>query len=187
MRYATKKPIPFHALRLGDGSPEELGLIRDGKLQSLPNGSYRVFSLEVTSGKGELAYSGDYLKFSSDGWPYPNGKAYFEANHEPLPDGRYRPIAIPLPVWCAEDGLIPEIEFLCRNKGLTFHPESPDRYFSAPLWDTELTAPRNAIIVIYSLSRDPEGQITDASFNFVDRREFELTYDVYSETETHEP
>ena len=177
MRHAIKKPIPIHALRLGDRTVEEVRLLEEGKLQIAPDGTYRVFSLEVRNGEGEIAQPGDYVKFSSDGWPYPNSKAYFEANHHPLGDGWYQQIPHSLPTWTVEDGIIPEIAFLQQSKGLSFHPETPEAYFSAPLWGTTLTAAKDAVILFYNVHRDEDGRILDIEFNFIAKHEFDLTYD----------
>ncbi|MBR4866941.1 MAG: hypothetical protein IKU11_09640 [Clostridia bacterium] len=177
MKYAVKKPIPIHALRLGDRTVEEVRLLEEGKLQIAPDGTYRVFSLEVQNGEGEIAQPGDYVKFSSDGWPYPNSKAYFEANHHPFGDGWYRQIPHPLPAWTVEDGTTPEIEFLQTEKGLVFHPEDPAHYLSAPLWGTVLTAAYDAVILFYRIDKDSRGCILDIEFNFITKKEFDLTYD----------
>lgn len=176
MRYAVKKSIPIHALRLGDRTPEEIGLLDQGKLQIAPDGTYRVFSLEVQAGDGEVAQPGDYVKFSSDGWPYPNTRAFFEANHRPLGEGLYEQIPRPLPTWTLEDGITPEITFLQQSKGLSFHPETPKAYFSAPLWGTTLAAARDAVILFYNIHRGEDGSILDIEFNFIAKHEFDLTY-----------
>ena len=177
MRHAVKKPIPIHALRLGDCTPEENRLLAQGKLQITPDGTYRVFSLEALTGEGEIAKPGDYVKFSSDGCPYPNTKAFFEANHRPLGEDWYEQLPRRLAAWTAEEGITPEIAFLQQKKGLVFHPDTPEAYFSAPLWGTTLTAARDAVILLYNIHRDRNGCILDIEFNFVAKFEFDLTYD----------
>ncbi|MBR5868339.1 MAG: hypothetical protein IKZ21_02730 [Clostridia bacterium] len=177
MKYAVKKPIPFRAIALGTGHPEEIRLLEEGKLKIAPDGSYRVFSLEVRNGEGEIVPSGDYIKFSSDGWPYPNTKAFFEANHRPLGEDLYEQLPRRLATWTVEDGITPEIAFLQQKRGFIFHPETPDAYVSAPLWGTTLTAGRDAVILFYNIHRDNDGHILDIEFNFVAKHEFDLTYD----------
>ena len=44
-----------------------------------------------------------------------------------------------------------------------------------------MSAPKDAVIVFYRISRDEAGQITDAEFNFVAGAEFEKTYELLSE------
>lgn len=61
---------------------------------------------------------------------------------------------------------------------LLINEEDPDRYFSAQLWGTTLSAAKDAVIVFYSVTRDPDGKILEISFNFVARSEFDKTYDI---------
>ena len=84
-------------------------------------------------------------------------------------------------IWTAEDEICPEITFLMEEKGLTLEPGHPECFFQAPLWGTKLSAARDAVLVFYETERDSEGNICDAEFNFVDREEFEKTYEVIPE------
>ena len=71
-----------------------------------------------------------------------------------------------------------KIKFLIEQKQLTFHEEDPEKYFQAPLWGTNLSAKKDAVIVFYSIERDENGEIRDAEFNFVARDEFDKTYEL---------
>lgn len=165
-----------HAYRLGDNTETELRLIREGLIRVNSDESYELFSLEAVSGHGEVCHKGDYFKISSDGHPYPNEKNFFEANHRLLDDGSYEQIPKPLDIWTSADEICPEILFLMEHKGLIIDPESTDRYFTAPLWGTVLSAAIDAVIVFYSITRETDGTITDADFNFVAGDEFRRTY-----------
>lgn len=165
-----------HAYRLGDASETELRLLREGLIRIREDKTYELFSLEAVSGSGEIARKGDYFKLSADGRPYPNAKDFFEANHRFLDGDRYEQYPKPLEVWCAEDGLCPEIRFLQEHKGLVIDPSGGEKYFSAPLWGTVLSAAADAVIVFYGITRNDDGTIADADFNFVSREEFDRTY-----------
>ncbi|MBR5311997.1 MAG: hypothetical protein IKU40_03840 [Clostridia bacterium] len=164
------------AYRLGDGSETEMRLLEEGKLRRMPDGNYEVFSLEVKNGSGEIAAVGDYIKLSSDGWPYPNDKAFFAANHRRIEGDTYEQIPKPLDAWTAEDGMVPEIAYLIAERGLVIDEKDEEKYFSAPLWGTTLSAARDAVIVFYQVKRDEHGKITNADFNFVAKNEFDRTY-----------
>ena len=77
--------------------------------------------------------------------------------------------------------MCPEIQYLMEHKQLTFHEDDPHKYFQAPLWGTILYAAKDAVIVFYRISRDEKGRIADEDFNFVERKEFERTYEMLSE------
>lgn len=164
------------AYRLGDGSEAELRLLEEGKIRRTPDGNYEIFSLEAINGSGEIAYAGDYIKFSSDGWPYPNDRAFFEANHRRIDGDTYEQMPKPLDAWTAEDGMVPEIAWLIAERGLVISEKEEEKYFTAPLWGTMLSAARDAVIVFYRIDRDENGNITDADFNFVAKNEFDRTY-----------
>ena len=164
------------AYRLGDGSETEMRLLEEGKLRRMPDGNYEVFSLEVKNGSGEIAAVGDYIKLSSDGWPYPNDKAFFAANHRRIEGDTYEQIPKPLDAWTAEDGMVPEIAYLIAERGLVIDEKDEEKYFSAPLWGTTLSAARDAVIMFYQVERDEYGNITDADFNFVAKNEFDMMY-----------
>lgn len=71
-----------------------------------------------------------------------------------------------------------EIQFLIQEKGLEINKDDFQNFFSAPLWGTKESAAGDAVIVFYSITRNAEGYITDADFNFVCRSEFNKTYTV---------
>lgn len=81
------------------------------------------------------------------------------------------------------DPVGPEVRYLMEHKGLTLCGDDPERYFRAPLWETELTAARDAVLVFYRILRDEGGEIRDAEFNFVARDEFDKTYEMVQEEE----
>ena len=177
MRKAIKLKVKsISAWKLGDNTETEQKLLREGKLKITDNGEYEVFSREATSGTGEIAFAGDYIKVDSMGFPYPNSKQFFESNHRWITGELYEQVPTPVSVWFIDDGICEEIEFLIKSKGLKFNIENHEAYFSAPLWSTILTASKNAAIVFYSIDRDVDGKITDADFNFVAYEEFVKTY-----------
>ena len=177
MKQAIKKQGKIVcAYHLGDHSETECRLIEEGLIRPRNDGTYELFSLEAVNGSGQIACRGDYFKLSSDGHPYPNDKKFFEEKHRHLENDRYEQIPAPLDVWCAEDEIGPEIRFLLEHKGLVLDPSVPEKYFTAPLWGTLLSAAQDAVLVFYSITRDADGTITDADFNFVARDEFERTY-----------
>lgn len=171
----SKQPI-VQAWQLGQNSHMEQKMILEGKIRLLEPGRYGVFSQETLGECGELASAGDYFKVDSTGFPYPNAKNYFEANHIHLGGEDYHQLPKPLKAWLLGDPVTEEIEFLLRFKGLQITPERPEECFRAPLWGSILTAAADAVLVIYSLERNESGQILDADFNFVARPEFDLTY-----------
>ncbi len=164
------------AYRLGDETETELRLIAEGLIRVGADGTYELFSLEAVNGTGEIARKGDYFKLSADGHPYPNDKEFFEANHRFLDGDRWEQIPKPLCIWTAEDELCPEIRFLQEYRGLVIDPDSAEKRYSAPLWGTVLSAAADAVIVFYGITRNADGTIADADFNFVARDEFERTY-----------
>lgn len=177
MRCARKREdLPLRACRLGDGSPLEAELVRSGLVVRREDGRYEVRSLEARGMPGELAEAGDYVKLDSRGRPYPNERAFFEANHVRVGENSYRQISRAVGVWFAGDEMCPEIDFLLRSGRLTIDPADAAHYFSAELWGTRLRAAKDAAVVIYSAKRGPDGSIVEVSFNFVERREFERTY-----------
>ena len=140
MKYAIKnKKVLVHAYRLGDGSAMERQLIEEGAIRCLPDGRYELFSQEAVHGSGELAQRGDYFKVDTvDGrhYPYPNTRAYFEANHT-LADAAqdlYEQKPTPRRIWQKEDGMCPEIAALLHADRLCLNPADPQHYFSAFLY-----------------------------------------------------
>lgn len=183
MKRARKKTALVKAYRLGEEGSAVDRLIEEGKIRLREDGSYEVFSQEAKGGAGETAHAGDYIKIDASGSPYPNSRAFFEAHHLPAGDGFYRQKMQEVSVWMWGDPVGPEVRYLMEHKGLTLCGNDPERYFRAPLWGTELTAARDAVLVFYRILRDKSGEIRDAEFNFVARDEFDKTYEMVQEEE----
>ena len=164
------------AYELGKGSYAENKFVSSGKLRVLSDGKYEVFSREAINGSGEIAQVGDYIKIDSCGFPYPNEREFFHSNHKYLEGDRYEQIPKPLNIWMINDDICPEIEYIIQQKGLVMNPDDPQKYFTAPLGGTLESAAQDAIIVFYDIQRDTNGNIMDATFNFVQKGEFERTY-----------
>ena len=174
-----KQGKPVQACRLGGSSPLLERLMAQGTLRALPDGSFEVFSQEAVlagSGRGQRASSGDYIKIDGAGFPYPNSCEFFQKNHRHIEGDTYEQIPAPLKAWTAEEPLCPEVKFLIREKGLVLNEAHPKRFFSAVLWGTPESAPRDAVLVFYELSYGADGAVTDAVFNFVVQSEFRDTY-----------
>lgn len=171
------------AYQLGSGNPVIDALIADGKIEDLEDGCFAIRSLETVSGSfpGEIARVGDWIKIDGNGWPYPNDRAFFEANHRLIEGDTFEQIPRPLPAWDASCGMCPEILFLTGHKGLVIDEASDQQRYTATLWGTKESAAADAVIVFYSISYDEKGGITDADFNFVQREEFDRTYTILSE------
>ena len=176
MAYAVKMERKVQAWELGAGSEKEQEMIRRGKIRAHPDGTYELFSQETSEGKGQMAKTGDYFKVDDTGSPYPNRRGWFLENHRHLEEDWYLQQSKPLKIWRKDDPECEEIRFLLDRKILFIHPENPQRYFSARLWGTEETAPSDAVIVFFSVERDPEGNITGINFNFVVKDYFEKYY-----------
>lgn len=175
------KHIKAYRLEQGRQCPAVEALIREGKIRPQADGSFEVLSQEAVQGGsnvGQRAQAGDYIKVDSAGFPYPNDAAYFAQNHRALGGDEYEQIPQPLDAWTADQPMCSEVAFLMQKKELVLHEEAPDHYFTAPLWGTLEAAAHNAVLVFYSIDRAPDGRITDASFNFVERTEFDKTYDI---------
>ena len=177
MRIVKKiKNATAMAYQLGAGSQEEKNFINEGKIKRNDDGIYEIFSQEANSDKGEIVKKGDYFKIDKSGYPYPNSKQYFEENHKCIGENLYEQIAKPLFAWCFGDEKGEEIQFLIDKKGLILNYENLSAFFEAPLWGTILTANSDAVLIFYEIERDENGNIFDASFNFVAKDEFEKTY-----------
>lgn len=178
MRKARKRPVVVRAYRLGDENNIVDGLTAEGEIRLRGDGTFEVFSQEAKGESGEIAQMGDYIKLDSSGMPYPNSEKFFEENHRHIAGEFYEQRSNVLSVWMYGDPVGEEMWYLMENKGLTLHEDDPVRYFQAPLWGTELSAAKDAVIVFYRIDRDEEGKICDAEFNFVAGDEFEKTYEL---------
>lgn len=165
------------AYELGCHSQMEQDMIRSGKIILRPDGEYELFSRESINGSGEIAAPGDFFKIDSDGFPYPNSRKFFFENHRHISGDLYEQKPRLLEAWEKSDAMCPEIEFLIKHKGLTLDENNAHRFFTAPLWGTVESAARDAVIIFYETTRNAQGDITDAVFNFVAREEFERTYE----------
>lgn len=180
MKYAVKsKKKIVKAYPLGAGHPMEAALIEEGAIRRLPDGSYELFSQEAVNGHGQIAFPGDYFKVDTvDGrhFPYPNSREFFLSNHTCLQDDEYAQVNKPLLIWQAGDDPIEEVRWLVDTGRLTLRPQDPAHFFNAFLWNADLSAASDATLVLYSVDRDAQGVITDISFNFVAKAEFEDSY-----------
>lgn len=181
MRYAVKlQGKRVRAWELGAGSSAETEMIRAGKIRR--NGeSYELFSREAVNGQGQKARKGDYFKLDGDGYPYPNAREWFHANHRPIQGDEYEQMPKPLAIWGVEDGDSELIHWLTDGGRLSIREDDEAKYFNARLWGADLSAGKDATVVFYSVDRDENGGISDISFNFVAREEFERTYTVCGE------
>lgn len=164
------------AYQLGANSDMEQKMIAEGKIKLKADGKYEIFSQEAVNGSGEIAEAGDYFKVDGSGAPYPNNRKWFEENHQYVAENQYLQNPKILDAWVAGDPIGKEMEYLLQTGKLIIHENDPEKYFEAYLWGATLTAAKDAVVIFYSVERDGEA-ITDVSFNFVARREFEQTYE----------
>jgi hypothetical protein len=168
------------AYQLGSKNAVIAELIASGRVKSLGEDKYEIYSQEAVNGQagGEVAVAGDWIKLDNSGYPYPNDAAFFEANHRHVEGDIYEQIPKPLKAWDTECEMCPEIVFLMEKKGLRINIESYDKRYSAELWGTTEVAAADAVIIFYSIDYADNGDVVDASFNFVARDEFDRTYSV---------
>lgn len=185
MRKAIKNKMKtVRAYQLGEKSPVLEELMKRGILRELQRDGktyYEVFTKETVNGTGEIAYPGDYIKLDKDSDPYPNDKAFFEKKHIHIKEDLYEQISNPMVIWQKGDPITSEIQYLIKHKGLILDEKHPDKYFTAPLWGSLLSAREDATLVIYDTVKDEAGNIIDVDFNFVERSAFETTYTVIEE------
>lgn len=156
-------------------------LREEGKIVEQNSGVFEIFSRESVNGKGQIAYTGDFVKIDSSGYPYPNERQYFLNNHKYLSENKYEQIPKPLDAWNLDEDMCDEVEFLKCEKGLTIDETDEEKCFTAPLWGSILSAPKDAVIVFYEINREENGEIKDIEFNFVQRDEFEKIYSLVKE------
>lgn len=180
MRYAIKnKRNIVRAYCLGEGSNMEQMLLRLGRIRLLPDAGYELMSQESKNGAGQRAEAGDYFKVDDvDGvyYPYPNSREYFLNNHTHVEGETYEQKARPLAIWQWGDGPCDAIDYLLEQGKLTLNHADPERFFNAFLWGADLSAARDATVVFYDILRDADGAVTDVSFNFVVKEEFDRSY-----------
>jgi len=167
------------AYQLGSNNAVIKELMESGKICDL-GGRYEIYSQEAVNGAvgGEKAMTGDWIKVDSKGCPYPNDKEYFEANHRHIEGDTFEQLPKPLSAWDAKLEICPEVAFLVEKKGLNIDETSSDRRYIAELWGTTEVAAADAMIVLYSVSYDEAGNVTDCDWNFVERGEFDRTYSI---------
>lgn len=171
-----------NAYCLGKANKTVENLIAEGKVIPLEDGGFEVMSQEAVaggSGHGQLASAGDYIKIDSTGCPYPVRAAWFEKNHKCLGEDLYEQIPVPRDAWTVQEPMCPEVEFLIRERGLVLNEQEEERYFTAPISNTIESAPKDAILMFYSIIYAEDGSVTDAEYNFVVREEFEKDYHIY--------
>lgn len=166
------------AYQLGTDNAVIKALIKNGKIRDLGDGRYEIYSQEAVNGgiAGEIAMVGDWIKLDGSGFPYPNNQEYFLNNHRYIEKDTFEQLPKPLLALDAKLGMCPELTFLMEKKGLIIDKASFDRHYTAKLWGTTEVASADAMIVLYSVSYDEAGNITDCDWNFVERREFDKTY-----------
>ena len=172
-----KRSSPVTALCLGEGSPLEQELTARGLLVAQPDGGIRVRTRESGDGAGELACPGDFVKLDVGGYPYPVRRSTFLKTHQPTAQG-FVTIPRQLEAWAVGQPRPEALDWLLEQGRLSLNEAEPQRYFSAELWGTRLSAPKDAVLVFYRIDRDGQGRITDADFNFVVREEFEAAYEI---------
>lgn len=176
MKYAVKlQGKQIEAYELGAGTPMEAQLIRKGTIVKRGTG-YLLFSREAVNGQGQKAKPGDFFKLDGGGYPYPNERGWFLANHRHLEGNRYEQIPQPLAVWQVQDGEHDLIRWLTEQGRLCIREQEPERYFNAHLWGADLSAAKDAVVVFYGVKFGPGGEIADVDFNFVAWEEFRRTY-----------
>ncbi len=182
MKYAVKnKQKIVNAYCLGEKSEMEQLLIGLGRIRLLPDGAYELMSQEAKNGIGQRAEAGDYFKVNNvDGvyYPYPNSRVYFLSNHTQLEGDTYEQKTAPLAIWQWGDAPCDAIAYLLEQGKLRLDHENRDRFFNAFLWGADLSAAQDATVVFYDIFRDASGAITDISFNFVGKEEFERNYTI---------
>lgn len=182
MKYAVKnKQKTVNAYCLGKKSEMEQRLIELGRIRLLPDGDYELMSQESKNGVGQRACAGDFFKVDRvDGvyYPYPNDQVYFLNNHIHLNGDTYEQKAKPLAIWQWGDEPCDAIEYLLEQEKLIINHEDSERFFNAFLWGADLSAAKDATVVFYDILRDDSGAVTDVSFNFVAKNEFERNYTI---------
>ncbi|MBR3298079.1 MAG: hypothetical protein IKI64_02635 [Clostridia bacterium] len=181
MKVIKKKGKTVTAYMLGSDSEALRELIESGRIIKKDDGSYEVMSQESVNGQGQIAYSGDYIKVDSSGYPYPNSAEYFNENHRHISGDEYETLPKPLLAWTADEPVSEEVGFLIAAKGLVLDESSDDKFFTAPLWGAIESSPRDSVLVFYSVEKNERGETVDADFNFVARTEFDRTYNVIEE------
>lgn len=179
--YVQKKTSLIQAWRLGAGTTKEKELIAEKAIILKEDGNYELFSREAMGKTGEIAKIGDYFKVDSNGYPYPNEKLTFEAMHEHVATDWYMQKTLVLFAWTINQPINDAVQYLFDMGLVVLHDDDPVHFFSASLWGTEETASKEDIIVFYNIQRDEHEKILYIDFNFVERSEFNKTYQIISQ------
>lgn len=169
------------AYRLGDNSKVLDDLEKNNKLLNLNDGRYEVFSQEAVnseSGHGQIAKKGDWIRLDSLGFPYPCTNEWFEKNLLHIKGDNYEQIPKSLKAWDYTQDMCKEIEFLIKEKGLKINENDNQKYYCAILWKNPESAAKDAVIVFYNIVYAKDGSIMDVEYNFVERGEFNRTYNI---------
>ena len=172
-----KAELPVTACCLGEGSPLEKTLIEKKWLNIRPDGRWEVHTRESAADRGEMAETGDFVKVDVGGYPYPVKASVFHREHRRDEEG-YRQIPRPLEAWAVGEPKTPTLEWLLSMGRLRIEQSDPTHFFRAQMWGTQISAPADAVLVIYHTDRNSAGEILDVDFNFVDHEVFSLSYDI---------
>lgn len=167
------------AYQLGTETAVEKRLIESGAIKRNTDDSYELFSQEAVNGKGEIAQRLDYFKIDEkqgNFYPYPIRREYFESTHRHISGNKYIQVPQPLQIWEYGDEISEELQFLLDSGNLIIDENNPERYYNAFLWGAELSAPSDAVIVFYNVTRGIKDKIEFVDFNFVARKEFNNNY-----------
>ncbi len=176
-----KTAQPVTACCLGEGSDLEKALTEKNMLNRRPDGSWEVHTRESAGHRGEIAQTGDYVKLDVEGCPYPVEASVFLREHRRAKDG-YWQIPRKLEAWTADEPRTPILEWLLSTGRLKIAQNDPAHFYQAQLWGTQISAPVDAVLVFYHVSRNTDGDIMDVDFNFVDHEVFLLSYDTITQT-----
>lgn len=175
------------AYRLGEEHPVLEKMIEEKKIKKIDETHYEIFSQEAihaSSGHGQLANIGDWIRIDGEGFPYPCRDEWFQQNLRHIDGDDYEQIPKVLSAWTAEQPMCEEIDYLIKKKGLKLDKEHPDKYFQAILWGNPEAANKDAVLVFYSIEYGKEGTIVDVDYNFVQKNEFDRTYEIYTGIES---
>ncbi len=170
------------AYELGKRSEMEMWLISQGKI-TREGDTYYLRSTEVVNSdptgkaKGQKAKVGDFFKVDGEENPYPNEREWFLENHRIVnPEANiWEQMPKPLEAWAVGDEFTDAMQFAVDNGLITLNDQDLQHYFKAFLWGEWLTAPCDATVVFYSVTRE-DGVVTKIDFNFVIKSEVESNY-----------
>ena len=130
------------AWTLGENSSMETEMIARGLIRKTGEGQYALYSQEAVNGQGQQAFAGDYFKVDGAGYPYPNSREWFRANHRHISGDTWEQIPKALEIWEAGDGENEALCWLLETGKLTLREEEPERYFNAGILLMNLKAMR---------------------------------------------